>query len=51
MKQGLEKYQLQGGCFATSGISSTKPILIHNDNGRTDRESDEGGAGLNGVCR
>ena len=46
-----EIYQLQGRCFATSVISSPKPIIMHNDNGRTDRESDEGGAGLNGVCR
>ena len=35
MKKGcealLEKYRLQGGCWATSGIS-TKPIRIHYDN-------------------
>ena len=42
VKQALEKYQLQERCFATSGITSTNA---------TERESNEGGAGLNGVCR
>ena len=46
MKQGCEAGEstncLQGGYWATPGISS-KPILIHNGNGRTDRESEESG--------